>query len=811
MPQFLLLVAACALLWGSPAEAQGKRGSEPLVGAAGGAGEVVGRFRALLIAINDYEHWTPLSAPRKDVDALADVLRRRYLFEDSDVRVLYDIDGDALDDALRTLARSAGADDSVLVYFAGHGHQDKLTKTGYWVPRDGRENKPRDYLSGEQIRGILAASRAKHVALISDSCFSGALIRTQRAGRQIDDSYYARMYAKRSFEVLTSGSNEPVADAGAEGHSPFAYYLIRKLEDPGQPYLDLTDVFQAVRKNVQNYSNQVPLFGKLQRTPGEGGGFVLVARGAAGLARPVASRPDPSRPDSSRGSAPTATAKPGPPPRTDLRFAIALKACIGDAKTTTDGAQSALAEALIGAGASLVDETHARKLRSIDEAGRLVGGKVAEVLTAIDADAAVAGRCRLQRIKNDLLGDGAFSVQAVAEARVFRVDTAEVVGSFTVTGGGLGYSEAQAAQAAAAKAGRTLGDKVLRAIAVVESSKRIEVHVTGLPNVGATDRVLSALRGLPGVATARTLHAGRAVSKFQLETGGAGARELAVALDGSEAGLSVFGYSNRTIKAEYSAVAALSLELLRGRFRARGKGGAGAPGGDETATSIETALLGTGLVRMVGRRKKPGNTTLVLEGKVERNRRRFHASMTLRIGGTGDVLLADQTRGCLAGQEMDCVVAMSRRVASVLGGALEAKRHLFGGGRLPKGPAMTETRPLEVLEVRLDPIAGEPNAGGLTHVGTILLRNTANSPLTGVSLSSWLPGYSTREHRAALPDLPAGKRKAALIELRLSGDVLEAVRKPTAAALELTVEYVVDGLTVRQQVSRAARITPKNP
>ncbi len=296
----LLLVAA------APANAQPTRGSEPLVAAPDGT-EIDGRFLALLIAVEDYKHWPALTAPKRDVEALRKVLVERYLFDESQITVILDPDEQTLDQSLRTFAAKATAKDSILVYFAGHGHLDEQTQRGYWVPVDARENSPRDYISGHDVRDILGSTKARHTAIIADSCFSGTLV-AQRSGRRIDDTYYARMYRNRSFEVMTSGANEPVADAGVNHHSPFAYYLIRALEDPERPYVDLVDLYQKVRHGVKLYSPQMPLIGNLRKAPGEGGAFVFIPRKAVSATKTprVVKRTTASE----RGAAPAVVPKP---------------------------------------------------------------------------------------------------------------------------------------------------------------------------------------------------------------------------------------------------------------------------------------------------------------------------------------------------------------------------------------------------------------------------------------------------------------------------------------------------------------------
>lgn len=245
--------------------------------------ELQGRFRALLIGVQAYDEWQDLSAPHKDVARVAAALGEHYLFEAEDIVVLRDPTQAQMFTAIKEILTSAGEHDSLLIFFAGHGHLEKATGGGYWIPADGKRPGPASelsYLSSAWVRDVVRGSPARHVAIVSDACFSGSLL-TERAGRTLDDTYYGRMYRRRSFEGLTSGALETVADAsGPEGHSPFAYYFARAIESPERPVFDLLDVHQRVRDGVKQLATQTPRYGLLAGTPGDGGGFVFVTRAA---------------------------------------------------------------------------------------------------------------------------------------------------------------------------------------------------------------------------------------------------------------------------------------------------------------------------------------------------------------------------------------------------------------------------------------------------------------------------------------------------------------------------------------------------
>ncbi|MDP2811152.1 MAG: hypothetical protein Q8O34_13490, partial [Rhodocyclaceae bacterium] len=115
--------------------------------------------------------------------------------------------------------------------------------------------------------------------LVSDSCFSGSLTREQKvsAGGTAKRDEVLR---RRSVLVLSSGGDEPVSDEGKEGHSIFAWNLIKTLEaadgvTPGY------EVYRQVRGRVMKDYPQEPQYGAVVSAGHAVGGEYLFDTGAA--------------------------------------------------------------------------------------------------------------------------------------------------------------------------------------------------------------------------------------------------------------------------------------------------------------------------------------------------------------------------------------------------------------------------------------------------------------------------------------------------------------------------------------------------
>ena len=101
---------------------------------------------AVVIGINKYPYVPQLDYAVADADAVADLIKRKFGFKDSNVRVLTNAQAtrQGIMDALTKLIdrKLVKEDDCVLIYFSGHGQTVPLPKSGgggdmgYLVPYD---------------------------------------------------------------------------------------------------------------------------------------------------------------------------------------------------------------------------------------------------------------------------------------------------------------------------------------------------------------------------------------------------------------------------------------------------------------------------------------------------------------------------------------------------------------------------------------------------------------------------------------------------------------------------------------------------
>ncbi len=251
----------------------------------------LGSYHALLIGVQDYAEGSgiqDLQSPENDVRALSTVLEQHYGFE---VTVLDSAHATRVGilDAMDELRGSLGQDDALLVYYAGHGIYDEAEQRGYWLPSDARASSRATWIPNDDLAAKMRALPARHVLLLSDACFSGALFRdlgqSAEAGVPEDLSEAQRLARDRSRWVITSGGDEPVVDQYREGMSVFAYFLKTELERSPDRYVVADSFFAGLREHVIDNARQTPRQGPFQGTGHEGGQLVLVNRdtGETGL------------------------------------------------------------------------------------------------------------------------------------------------------------------------------------------------------------------------------------------------------------------------------------------------------------------------------------------------------------------------------------------------------------------------------------------------------------------------------------------------------------------------------------------------
>jgi len=247
-----------------------------------------GEYHAILIGNANYQDpkWTDLDTPHNDVKRIDEILRDRYGFNTT---VILDGTRNQILEAIEEANENLKSQDNLLIYYAGHGTYEDVTKTGFWEPSDAVAGARRNSISADDINRFLSTVEAGNVLVVSDSCYSGAFARgvveQMKTVNELSEreKFYAVLAAKRSRTVMTAGGLAPVSDNLGNGHSLFARAFINALVDNGR-VVHGRELFGRVHNVVVNSGiaskfDQEPRYADLQFSGHEGGDFVFVPEG----------------------------------------------------------------------------------------------------------------------------------------------------------------------------------------------------------------------------------------------------------------------------------------------------------------------------------------------------------------------------------------------------------------------------------------------------------------------------------------------------------------------------------------------------
>ena len=231
-----------------------------------------GKNYFLGIGINDYEKCRKLNNAVKDVEDFKALLVQKYDFEENNMRIVSDSAArrEHIIQILRGYIEKLQPHDNFIFYFSGHGELDKLVNEGYWIPFEAETNSWHQYISNAEIKTYLNAMPCRHLFLIVDSCFSGALFLPKNAKKLDAD----RREAEPSRWALTAGRTEVVDDGEPGTNSPFAKWLLDTLKKNDKS-LSVSMLCANVKELVIPNSNQTPRGEPINIRGHEGGEFIF--------------------------------------------------------------------------------------------------------------------------------------------------------------------------------------------------------------------------------------------------------------------------------------------------------------------------------------------------------------------------------------------------------------------------------------------------------------------------------------------------------------------------------------------------------
>jgi predicted nucleic acid-binding Zn-ribbon protein len=242
----------------------------------------LGRYHALVIGNNRYSDpgFPALGSAVNDATAVAQLLRERYGYE---TRLLLNASRLDILSALADLRARLEPEDNLLVYYAGHGELSGEAREGFWIPVDARAGDASTWISNRAISDLLEGMASRHVLVVADSCYSGALAGAGLAsyGATEPDADWAEwvrnLNSSRSRLALTSGGLQPVPDSGSGRHSYFARAFLNVLQDNNR-VLEGARLYREINASLALAAldapvSQVPRYAPIQFAGHEAGEF----------------------------------------------------------------------------------------------------------------------------------------------------------------------------------------------------------------------------------------------------------------------------------------------------------------------------------------------------------------------------------------------------------------------------------------------------------------------------------------------------------------------------------------------------------
>jgi Caspase domain len=302
-----------------------------------------GRRFISVIGIDHYRQWTQLRNAVSDARGVLDAFTELGFTQICEPLMDEAATGKAIGRLPAELEPGLRGDDSLVVFFAGHGHTTMAkfpdgmdVPKGYLIPVDADRGDKHEY-SWHRIEHwltTLAELPPRHILVILDSCHSGIALgrNIQHRGLGVRaDGTSTPFHARRSRRVLTSALDDQRAMDGGPvpGHSVFTGCLIEALRGcasmlpSASSMVGVNELAAYVTRRVREYSGatQVPGMGCLEL---DDQGELMLPLGRPGAASPRRG------PDGTRGeralrasSDPRSSIAPVARPRRGARSSVA--------------------------------------------------------------------------------------------------------------------------------------------------------------------------------------------------------------------------------------------------------------------------------------------------------------------------------------------------------------------------------------------------------------------------------------------------------------------------------------------------------
>jgi uncharacterized protein YjbI with pentapeptide repeats len=216
-----------------------------------------GRSRAVLVGASTYSHLEDLPSVRDNLTGFRDVLVSPALGGlPADNCTILAEPAEPVDIYRALLEQATAAEDTLLVYFAGHGRTGSRNELWLCLPDTDPDELPYSAWPYDELRRVVADSRATKKVVILDCCFSGRALADQAGD---EETILGQVGIEGTYILTAAAANAVALALPGERYTAFTGALLDLLNKgiPGGPEL-LTFAQIYPRLQYSLISHQLP-------------------------------------------------------------------------------------------------------------------------------------------------------------------------------------------------------------------------------------------------------------------------------------------------------------------------------------------------------------------------------------------------------------------------------------------------------------------------------------------------------------------------------------------------------------------------
>jgi tetratricopeptide (TPR) repeat protein len=234
----------------------------------------MGRTWVVFVENSDYESFTDLEGPKREVDLMIKALakyridkiihKRNLTKKQMEYFFATDLKNQVIENRVNAL----------MIWYAGHGKS--VGAEGYWIPVDSKLDDLSSYFNISSLRASIKpyVQHITHSLIVTDACETGPsfymAMRNIPAEKNCSDTKSTRF---KSSQVFTSSGNDI-----AGGDSQFTKSFANSLMFDNNSCVPIERIVNKVSSEVSKANNKRPKFGKIAGFEDENGTFLFIKK-----------------------------------------------------------------------------------------------------------------------------------------------------------------------------------------------------------------------------------------------------------------------------------------------------------------------------------------------------------------------------------------------------------------------------------------------------------------------------------------------------------------------------------------------------